>query len=135
MRENPDMGSIDHVGFHELQTHDIGVIAFELTHVCDPFELANNDWMASIAFCFLPAISLGEPVWGLGDENQSEEKKDCRDHLESPGSPEGSSRVDGTETDLTNAIRNIEHDHHTPGNGPLLSAYMFSMLGWWLPVH
>ena len=134
------MGSVDHVGFNELEIRNIGVIAFEFAHVFDFFEFADYEWVGPIAlgmyesydpFGFLPAVFLGEPTGRFGKEDQGKEEQNCRDHLEAPWDAEGGCGIGGAETDFTGAIGDVEHDHNTPSDSPLLSAYKSATLRWW----
>lgn len=48
LREDTDMGAVDHVRFEQLEVGDIGVIPFELTHVFDVLQFTHDKWRVRV---------------------------------------------------------------------------------------
>lgn len=120
------MRPIDHVGVEQLPISDIRILALKLAVRLDLLVLLRNPRVVRIAFAVghsedieavLPAVLAREPTWRLREEHHTEKEKDSWNHLESPWSTEGASAADERAT-----VGDIEHDHNTPGNGPLLGA-------------
>lgn len=134
LHEYTDDGSIEHARTNELKVR--GVLSFRLDF--DPFsdfvEFADNEGTIGIAVTvskskdcasLLPTILGCQPAGRLREENHAEEKQDGWDHLESPGSTEGTSPIDERAS-----VTDIEHYHDSPGNCPLLCADELSSLAW-----
>lgn len=65
----------------------------------------------------LPAVLLGEPSGGLGQEGHGKEQEDGGEHLEAPWDTERSGAIDEGA-----AVGDVEHDKDTPSDGPYLKS-------------
>lgn len=50
LREDSDVGTVDHTGFEEIQVSDILVAAFKFTHGFDVLQFEGHKWAVWIAF-------------------------------------------------------------------------------------
>ena len=126
LREDADVGPVDHIWFEELDPRSISVIALKFTHVFDVLEFLHHKGAVRVAFsmdegqdgvAFFPAVLAREPTGRFGQEAHADEQQDGRDHLQPPRNAECRGPVD-----LGAAVGDVEHDHDTPGDGPLLSS-------------
>lgn len=133
--EDPNVRAVDHVWLEELEVCNISIIAFELAHLADVSQLSHDKGSIAVPMAvnesehvmsFLPTIFAGEPTRRFGKRHHSEEEDDCRNHLETPWNAECTGTVDkGT------AVGDVEHDHNTPGDCPLLSSYKTTTFAGW----
>ena len=135
LREDANVGPVEHVGLEELQEGRVGVAPFELAHGFDVLELLDDERAVRVAsavdegehgVAVFPAILAREPAGGLGQEVHADQEEDRRDHLDAPGDTEG-----GRAVDLGAAVGYVEHDHDAPGDGPLLGADQTTSLARW----
>ena len=70
LREDADVGPVDHVRLEEFQEGSVGIVPFELAHAFDILELLQNKRTVRVAFtvderkhgvAFLPAILARQP--------------------------------------------------------------------------
>lgn len=90
---------------------------------------------------FFPAVFACEPSGGLGEEDHSDEEEHSWYHLHTPGDTEGGGALDvaaavgdatlnvNTVIERDGGVDVLEHDHDTPGDGPLLHADKTTTLG------
>lgn len=103
LHENPDDGSVEHTRTQELKVRGVVSFGFDLDPLSDFVELANDKGTVRITMTvgeskhctsLLPAVLRCQPARRLGEEDHAEEEQDGGDHLQSPGSTEGTSAVD-----------------------------------------
>ena len=135
LREDADVGPVDHVGLEELEEGGVGVAAFEFANVFNVLEFLGDEGAVWVTFAVdegehgmavFPAIFAREPARGFGEEAHADEEKDGRDHLDTPRDAECGGAVD-----FRAAVGNVEHDHDAPGDSPLLSPDQTASLAWW----
>lgn len=91
LREESDVGSVDHVWLEKLEIGYIGVVALEFAHILDLLYFAHDERAIWVAFAvhegehsasLLPAIFAREPTWGFREEYHSDKETNGGDHLE-----------------------------------------------------
>jgi hypothetical protein len=75
---------------------------------------------------FFPTAVFGKPTWGFGEEEKAEEEQNGRNHLETPRYSESCGTFD-----KTTPVTDVEHDHDTPSNRPLLGTDESATFTWW----
>lgn len=72
MREDTNMGAIDHVRFEQLEVGDVGVVPFEFTHVFDVLQLAHDERRVRVTvtvnecqdgMAIFPSVLASQPTW------------------------------------------------------------------------
>ena len=118
LREDADVGPVDHVWFEELEERGVGVVAFEFANAFDVLEFLGDEGAVWVSL----AVHESEhgmavfPAGRLGEEAHADEEEDCRDHLDAPWDAECSGAVD-----FRTPVGDVEHNHDPPGDCPLLS--------------
>jgi len=127
--------AVDHAWADELHVGDILGLALEVDPLLDFGELMCNVGAAGVAlamdqdedaFALLPTILGSEPTRRLRENHHSKKKEDGGNHLQTPWDTESSGAVDVGAT-----VRDVEHDHDAPGDGPLLGTDETSTLRRW----
>ena len=103
LREDADVGPVDHIRLEEFQERSVGVVTFEFAHALDILELLHHKRTVRVAFAvhesehrvaFLPAILARQPPGRFGKEAHADEEQDGRHHLDTPRNPERGRAVD-----------------------------------------
>ena len=152
LREDADVGPVDHVRLEEFQEGGVGVLAFEFAHVFDVFEFLDHEGAVRVAFAvhegeygvaFFPAIFAREPTRGFGEEAHADEEQDRGDHLHAPRDPERGGALDFgaaigyvehlgiDQLGLSEINFNHKYNHDAPGDCPLLSPHQTAPFAWW----
>jgi len=126
--------AVDVAGGEELNIADLLGLTLYVEPLLDLPILASNPGAVRVALAmgkheyslaFLPAVLGSEPTRRLGQKHHAEEENNGRNHLKCPRNAE---RGGGTADELA-GVGDVEHDHDSPGDGPLLRAHQATTLG------
>lgn len=121
------MRTVDHVWFEELEICHVGIVTLKLAHVSDLCQLDLDELIVQVALgvdqgedvvAFVPSVLSGKPARRFRQEEKPNEQTQRGQHLQAPGHTEG-----GDAIDIAGSIGDIEHDHDTPRDRPLLGAH------------
>ena len=130
--EHSNMGTLDHIWLKELEKSNIGIVSLKLAHVLNLLQFDLNKgivWIAATvnkcenSMAILPSVLSCKPTRRFWQPEETEEQENGRKHLQAPGNSEGSNSID-----VAAAIRDVEHDHNTPSDCPLLGTHHTSTL-------
>lgn len=103
LREDTDVSAVDHVRLEEFHEAHVGILTFKFAHALDLLEFALDKRRVRVtvtmnqgkdSMALLPTVLAGEPTGRLRKQHHSKEKKDSRNHLQTPGNPERGGALD-----------------------------------------